>query len=517
MARIFMTGAETGDQLEWTTFRGWMAWYVNFVVSNQVHTGSYSFFNSALYGDEYLIKTFDNALTTIYGSLWYRWQYYTGGWGDSWFGSTSLIWFRGPGKVQCGIGVQYNGILRAYAGMPYGTDAGDVYLASSPIYSVIYERWNLIEFKIVVHPTNGIFQVRINGIEPLAIDLTDVNTRGDVVANSNNMLDFRMGNYWRVNGVFSSWYDDIILDDVEWTNGGRIVRLPITHNGSSNVWVPSTGINYQCIDEVPANSADYISTSTRGASDLFTTSSMPGVSCNVKSVKVSAHASKDGGPSSAVLQTFIRSGLAIDQDAQRPLKYGDQLYDSTIFQTSPLTSLPFTIPEVNSLEWGVQFAYSGDLFVIPQQLSTLSLTLGFPAATVNDSLGLSGDQVITLGGDVLPVIDLTQWNLPGIYSASLKLNCINHNSESWFTLDIEGPKTLSFWWAVDSEMNCDYLRFYIDDVEQHKISGPSSPLVWAQKTYSIDSGSHTLKWRYSTDYSVFIGLNAGWVDSVQIT
>jgi hypothetical protein len=73
---------------------------------------------------------------------------------------------------------------------------------------------------------------------------------------------------------------------------------------------------------------------------------------------------------------------------------------------------------------------------------------------------------------------------------------ISHNQDSWVQTTVTGPGTLKFYWKVSSEANFDFLRFYIDGVEQERISGT---VDWQQKTYGISSGSHTLKWTYTKD------------------
>jgi len=88
---------------------------------------------------------------------------------------------------------------------------------------------------------------------------------------------------------------------------------------------------------------------------------------------------------------------------------------------------------------------------------------------------------------------------------------ISHNQKSYMQTTVSGPRSLSFYWKVSSENNWDFLKFYIDGVEQAKISGEVS---WGKKTYSISSGTHTLKWEYSKDGSGSYGSDAGWVDKV---
>ncbi|MBI5233424.1 MAG: hypothetical protein HY880_03640 [Deltaproteobacteria bacterium] len=88
---------------------------------------------------------------------------------------------------------------------------------------------------------------------------------------------------------------------------------------------------------------------------------------------------------------------------------------------------------------------------------------------------------------------------------------IADNQTTYVQTTVTGPGTLTFYWKVSSESSFDYLRFYIDGTEQTSITGEVS---WQQKTYSISSGTHTLKWAYTKDSSVSMGSDAGWLDYV---
>ena len=90
---------------------------------------------------------------------------------------------------------------------------------------------------------------------------------------------------------------------------------------------------------------------------------------------------------------------------------------------------------------------------------------------------------------------------------------ISHNQQSWMQTVVSGPGTLTFYWRVSSEINYDFLEFYIDGVRQSRISGSSN---WQQKSYTVTgAGSHTLLWQYVKDGSVSSGSDRGWVDWVQ--
>lgn len=79
---------------------------------------------------------------------------------------------------------------------------------------------------------------------------------------------------------------------------------------------------------------------------------------------------------------------------------------------------------------------------------------------------------------------------------------------------VTGPGSLSFWWKVESEAGFDFLRFYLDDVEQVGAVAISGNVDWQQKTIAIPAGPHTLRWTYSKDGSVSTGADAAWLDQV---
>lgn len=77
---------------------------------------------------------------------------------------------------------------------------------------------------------------------------------------------------------------------------------------------------------------------------------------------------------------------------------------------------------------------------------------------------------------------------------------------------ITGPGTLSFWWKVSSETNKDYLKFFVEGVQQVRISGEAD---WRLLNYTFPSGAYTLKWTYSKSPSETAGQDRGWLDQVR--
>lgn len=91
---------------------------------------------------------------------------------------------------------------------------------------------------------------------------------------------------------------------------------------------------------------------------------------------------------------------------------------------------------------------------------------------------------------------------------------IGNSQASSIEARISGPRMLSFWWRVSSELKYDYLRFYVDGIQIYAISGEQA---WTMQNYFISSGIHTLKWAYTKDGTLSSGLDTGWVDQVKFT
>jgi hypothetical protein len=77
---------------------------------------------------------------------------------------------------------------------------------------------------------------------------------------------------------------------------------------------------------------------------------------------------------------------------------------------------------------------------------------------------------------------------------------------------VNGPGTISFWWKVSSQENKDYLKFFINGVQQIRISGE---VDWQIRSLPITSTTNILKWTYSKSPYDAEGLDRGWLDQVR--
>ncbi|PHS04123.1 MAG: hypothetical protein COA88_14230 [Kordia sp.] len=126
----------------------------------------------------------------------------------------------------------------------------------------------------------------------------------------------------------------------------------------------------------------------------------------------------------------------------------------------------------------------------------------------------SGLAPFTTGGDATWAIQSTNVNAGANASGS---GTISHSQSSYMDYNVTVPgtgATLSFYYSVSSEANYDYLRFYIDGVQQDQWSGT---IGYTQQTYALIAGTYTLRWEYSKDSSNSIGTDAAYIDDILIS
>ena len=109
----------------------------------------------------------------------------------------------------------------------------------------------------------------------------------------------------------------------------------------------------------------------------------------------------------------------------------------------------------------------------------------------------------------------TSGTYEGAYCAKSGTIIDSQTSELILTCDTTGYgiNAIRFARKVSSETDYDFLRFYIDGIEQGSWSGSSG---WTLQTYTVTPGPHTFKWSYTKDSGDFGGADCCWIDNVRI-
>ena len=88
----------------------------------------------------------------------------------------------------------------------------------------------------------------------------------------------------------------------------------------------------------------------------------------------------------------------------------------------------------------------------------------------------------------------------------------NQSSTIEVNLNFTAAGSVNFWFRTSTESGWDFLRFYIDGVQQP--GNWSGNIAWTQVNFPVAMGAHNLRWRYVKDDSVSSGADTVWVDDI---
>ncbi len=99
----------------------------------------------------------------------------------------------------------------------------------------------------------------------------------------------------------------------------------------------------------------------------------------------------------------------------------------------------------------------------------------------------------------------------GLYCA--KSGTIGNSQNTSASLDYIIPQdgNVGFYVKTSSQINHDFLIFYIDNVENGRWSGTSD---WALNTFPVTEGAHIFKWTYLKNATTAFGSDCVWIDNI---
>jgi hypothetical protein len=192
--------------------------------------------------------------------------------------------------------------------------------------------------------------------------------------------------------------------------------------------------------------------------------------------------------------------------AELPGQSGDFAGGSTVM----LSAIPFATSQFNN--WSGDVSSSANPLVLVVQ-SVLNLTANFVAFPFTDGFESGGLSHLpwTTAGDA-PWFVQTNIVDQGLYAA--QSGAITNSQTSSLILITNFTAGIgSFDFKVSSEAGWDFLNFSVDDVLYKQWSGE---VGWANYTFALNAGAHTLEWSYVKDPSLSSGLDAAFIDDVNL-
>lgn len=281
----------------------------------------------------------DNQPTLIVGFAYKPTGFMSAGWAILQFVDAA-----GP-SAQCSVSLDADGTINLRQGYV------STQLASSSPRKLLPNIWQYIEVKATIHNLTGLIEVRVGGV-------VWATYTGNTRATSNNYANrIRLNDGF--NATLTTDWDDLYICDGQgsvnndYLGEGRVDSVLPSGVGTYSEWTPSAGLNYQNVDENPANDdADYNSSATAGQRDSYGMADIGAVSGVVKGVAVRMTVGKDDLGSRNV-QSLVRSGSTDAVGASQGLIEGYRMYNQIVEQ-DPATSAPWTVAGVNAAEFGIK-------------------------------------------------------------------------------------------------------------------------------------------------------------------
>jgi hypothetical protein len=262
-----------------------------------------------------------------------------------------LCGFLDGATLQVAIKINLDGSISAYRSDTtlLGTSGGGLVVANA---------WNYYEVKAVINgssPATGVVQVRLNGVTSPVLDLSSQNTKASANAYANGIV---IGSYYNrdTDTGETAYFDDLYIDydtDAAFRGDCGVFTLLPNGAGTYSEFTPSSGANWQCVDETDPNETDYVSEGTPNKRDTYVHPSLSvgpdGATIHV--VAVSPCAAK-AMPGVAEIAPMVRSGSTDSVGATHVPVAGSYLYQTEMWETDPATAIAWTVNGVNAMEFG---------------------------------------------------------------------------------------------------------------------------------------------------------------------
>ena len=218
--------------------------------------------------------------------------------------------------------------------------------------AIPYNVWNYVEMKFLLSETVGTIDVYLNGVSEISdTGLDTIDTSGS--ANCRRVL-------FTPPYSGTQYYDDMYFGDDSGSDVTDLIgdvvieQLLVDGAGSSTQFTPSTGSNFQNIDETtPDGDTTYNSSSTATHKDLFTTASIAGSVDTVYAVQVNSVFRKEGAGFRAVRNKILSSATE-GSGATTPMPYDEYAATGDIFENDPNGGGNWTESAVNAMEIGYE-------------------------------------------------------------------------------------------------------------------------------------------------------------------
>lgn len=232
-----------------------------------------------------------------------------------------------------------------------GTGSGTVLGTSASTISTSYQ---YIEVFVTIHNSAGAYEVRVNGATVISGSGADTQSTGNTSWNAIKFGNVSTG----ATGTRTMDYDDLYIADgtnsQTFLGDVRVDALFPSGAGSTTQFTPSTGSNYQNVDETnPNGDTDYNSSSNAGDIDTFATPDAPSSGAVIYAVQPVLYAKKSDSGSATLAPVIRYSGVNYPGTEMYPsTDYGPFLVQ--VWEQNIAISGAWTETDFNAAEFGYE-------------------------------------------------------------------------------------------------------------------------------------------------------------------
>ena len=213
-------------------------------------------------------------------------------------------------------------------------------------------------------------------------------------------------------------------------------------------------------------------------------------------------------------QTVSVTGTVTDQNTGLPLANATiQVMDTPITSVTTNSAGEYTISDIPEGTYNFRINKPGYATIIQQVVvSAINHVFNFQ---LQESTAWSFETGAfeaqwTFGGNA-PWTISTVSPYDGLYCSKSGTIGNSQSTDMSIQLNLTSSGIVSFFRKVSSESGYDYLKFYIDNVQQGLWSGT---VAWSEVSFSVSAGLHNFRWSYTKDASAVGGSDCAWVDYI---
>jgi hypothetical protein len=228
-----------------------------------------------------------------------------------------------------------------------GTSSGTLVETSTVTYNPYVLNWIEIELVAKEAASGGLCNVYLNrAATPVIAFVGDCQ---NAASEDFEQLRFSGGN--AISGVSNATIDDVFVSTTR-LSGEMTIKIMVPTSNDVVTGTPSAGTNWQCVDEIPPTSGDYVEWVTANQ-DTYNQGGLGFTPLAVEAVKVSTFAARDGTITGieGVLKTggvsyygTLRTGAAI----------GTYVTSEDVWSTNPNTATTWQAAEISGIKIGVR-------------------------------------------------------------------------------------------------------------------------------------------------------------------